>query len=156
MFRNKGKSEEKLASNGTETLNTKADQLFDALNQAKKQKRRKRIRRILVAAVVAVAALIVGVQVLQRQVRQQFGGSAAEVLSEQAARGTISTVVSGSGILLNVDTEVVSAPAGVEITEILVGFGDTVEEGALLATADMATVRTAMPIVWDRRFLWAM
>lgn len=66
MFKNKGKFEEKLASNGMETLNTKTDQLFEALNQAKKQKRRKRIRRILVAVVIAVAALIVGVQVLQR------------------------------------------------------------------------------------------
>lgn len=144
MLRKKGKHEVNFVPAGMETLNTKGDQLFETLNQAKKERRRKRIRTVLVLAVIAAAALIVGVRVLQRQVRQQFGGSSSEILSEQAKRGTISTVVSGSGILLNVDTEVVSAPAGVEITEILVEFGDTVAEGDLLAAADMATVRSAM------------
>lgn len=118
--------------------------LFETLNQAKKKRRKKRIRTVLILAVAVAAGLIVGVQVLQHQVRQQFTGSTSEVLNEQAKRGAISTVVSGSGILLNVDTEVVTVPTGVEITEILVSFGDTVEQGDLLAVADMTTVRTAM------------
>lgn len=143
MFQKKRKNESAPVTNRMDTQDN-GDALFETLNKAKKNKRKKRIRTVLILAVVAAAGLIVGVQVLQRQVRQQFAGSTSEILSEQAKRGTISTVVSGSGILLNVDTEVISAPAGVEITEILVAFGDTVEKGDLLAIADMTTVRTAM------------
>ena len=120
------------------------DALFQALRQSKKQRRRKRIRTAAIGAVVLIVALILGVTTLRRRVREQFAMSSTEVLSAQAQRGTISTLVSGSGVLANVDTEVVSAPAGVEITQMLVDYGDTVTEGQLLATADMATVRTAM------------
>ena len=127
-----------------DTKNARDEALFEALNQSKKAKKRKLIRTIVTIVVVLAVVLIVGVSVLRRQVRQQFGGSGEEVLSEQAERGTISTVVSGSGMLVNVDTETISVPSGVEVTEILVAYGDTVEEGDLLAVVDMATVRTAM------------
>ena len=120
------------------------DALFQALSQSKKQRRRKRIRTAAIVAVVLVVALVLGVTTLRRRVREQFAMTTSEVLSARAQRGTISTVVSGSGMLANVDTEVVSAPAGVEITKILVAYGDTVTENELLATADAATVRTAM------------
>lgn len=143
MFQKKRKNESAPVTNRMDTQDN-GDALFETLNKAKKKRRKKRIRTVLILAVVAAAGLIVGVQVLQRQVRQQFAGSTSEILSEQAKRGTISTVVSGSGVLMNVDAEVLTVPAGVEITEILVAFGDRVTEGNLLAIADMTTVRTAM------------
>lgn len=120
------------------------DALFEALGKSRKAKKRKSIRTVLIIAAVLVAALTAGVSILQRQVRKQFTSSSQEVLRAAAERGTISTVVSGSGTLTNVDTETVSVPTGVEVTEILVEFGDTVSEGDLLATVDMASVRTAM------------
>ena len=120
------------------------DALFEALGKSRKVKKRKILRTVLIIAVVLVAALIAGVSILQRQVRKQFASSSQEVLRAAAERGTISTVVSGSGTLTNVDTETVSVPSGVEVTETLVEFGDTVKEGDLLATVDMASVRTAM------------
>lgn len=120
------------------------DALFEALGKSRKAKKRKSIRTVLIIAAVLVAALTAGVSILQRQVRKQFASSSQEVLRAAAERGTISTVVSGSGTLTNVDTETVSVPTGVEVTEILVEFGDTVSEGDLLATVDMASVRTAM------------
>lgn len=120
------------------------DVLFEALGKSRKAKKRKSIRTVLIIAAVLVAALTAGVSILQRQVRKQFTSSSQEVLRAAAERGTISTVVSGSGTLTNVDTETVSVPTGVEVTEILVEFGDTVSEGDLLATVDMASVRTAM------------
>lgn len=58
--------------------------------------------------------LVVDVSVPKWQVRQQFGGEAQKVLSEQAKRVTISTVVSGSGMLLNVNTETISVPSCVK------------------------------------------
>lgn len=144
MFKKKQAQEPVTASNGMAELKSRDDALFEVLNQNKKAKKRKLIRTIIIIVVVLAVILIAGVSILRRQVREQFGGEAQEVLSEQAERGTISTVVSGSGMLLNVDTEIISVPAGVEVTEILVEYGDTVEEGDLLAVVDMATVRTAM------------
>ena len=125
-------------------LQSKDDALFETLNRNKKARKRKLIRTVVTIVMVLAVILVAAVIVLQRQVREQFGGEAQEVLSEQAQRGTISTVVSGSGMLLNVDTETITVPVGVEVTEILVAYGDTVEEGDLLAVVDMATVRTAM------------
>lgn len=125
-------------------LQSKDDALFETLNRNKKEKKKKLIRTVVTIIVIIAIILVVGVSVLRRQVREQFGGEAQEVLSEQAKRGTISTVVSGSGMLLNVDTETITVPAGVEVTDILVTYGDTVEEGDLLAVVDMATLRTAM------------
>ena len=120
------------------------DALFEALGKSRKARKRKIIRTVLIIAAVLAVGLIAGVSILRRQVRKQFASSSQEVLSAAAERGTISTVVSGSGTLANVDTETVSVPSGVEVTEILVEFGDTVKEGDLLATVDMASVRTAM------------
>lgn len=131
-------------SNTMPPLQSRDDVLFETLNRNKKARKRKLIRTVVTIVVVLAVILVAAVVVLRRQVRQQFGGEAQEVLSEQAQRGTISTVVSGSGMLLNVDTETITVPAGVEVTEILVAYGDTVEEGDLLAVVDMATVRTAM------------
>ena len=120
------------------------DALFETLGKQKKAKKRKIIRTAISIVVILMVVLIAGVSILQRKVRQQFASSKEEVISAVAERGTISTLVSGSGLLMNVDTEVVSVPSGVEVTEILVAYGDTVEKGDLLAAADMATVRTAM------------
>lgn len=143
MFKKK-QSKEPAVSNGMTALNAKDEALFEALNQSKKAKKRKLIRTVIIIIVVLAVVLIVGVSVLQKQVREQFASSSTEVLSAQAESGTISTVVSGSGMLLNVDTETVSVPSGVEVTEIVVKYGDEIEEGDLLAIVDMATVRTAM------------
>ena len=125
-------------------LQSKDDALFETLNRNKKEKKKKLISTVVTIIIIIAIILVVGVSVLRRQVREQFGGEAQEVLSEQAQRGTITTVVSGSGMLLNVDTETITVPAGVEVTDILVAYGDEVEEGDLLAVVDMATVRTAM------------
>lgn len=150
MFKKKqGNQPPKMAANSMTELGTKDEALFEALNRNKKAKKRKLIRTIVIIVVILALVLIVGVSILQRKVRQQFASSDEEVLSAAAERGTISTVVSGSGMLLNVDTEVVSVPTGVEVTEILVEFGDSVEKGDLLAVADMATVRTAMSELQD-------
>ena len=134
MFR---KSKENLPAGGDEAL-------FEVLGRNKKARRRKIIRTVVIVICLLAAALTGGVFYLRRQVQEQFAASTQEVLSAQAERGTISTVVSGSGMLANVDTETVSVPSGVEVTEILVKYGDAVEQGDLLATVDMASVRSAM------------
>lgn len=129
---------------GMEELKSRDDALFDALGKSKKQKKRRIIRAIVIIVLVLAVVLIGGVAILQRQVRQRFASFDTEVLSEVVERGTISTLVSGSGMLTNVDAETVTIPDGVELTEILVENGESVEENQLLATADLATVRSAL------------
>lgn len=120
------------------------EELFDSLRRSKKERRKKRIRRIAIVVGVLAAVLIAAVLILRRQVRVNFAMDQGEVLSATVERGTISTVVSGSGMLENVDTETVTLPEGVEVTEILAQFGESCREDELLATVDMASVRSAM------------
>lgn len=137
-------SNKKQPSNDMPPLNEKDEALFEALGKSKKKKKRKIIRTIVSIVLVLAITLIAGVTILQRRVRQEFAMSNVEVLSYEVTTGTISTVVSGSGTLQNVDTETVALPSGVELTEVLVSYGDTVETGDLIATVDMGTVRSAM------------
>ena len=120
------------------------DTLFEALGRNKK--RRKRRILITMISIVAVLAItgIVGVAALQRKVRQEFASAPGEVLSHTVSTGTISTVVSGSGSLTDVDLNAITVPEGVEITEVLVKANDTVAVGDILATVDMASVVSAM------------
>ena len=120
------------------------DALFEALDKNRKKKRRKII--ITVVSIVAVVAIlaVVGVSLLQKKVQQQFGGDGAEVLSHTVTTGTISTVVSGSGSLTDVDLMSITVPAGVTVNKVLVKRNATVEQGTVLATVDMASVISAM------------
>ena len=134
---------------GMEELKKRDDALFDALGKSKKQKKRRIIRTVMIMILVLAVLLIAGVAYARQQVRQRFASTNADVLSETVSTGTISTLVSGSGILTNVDTETVTIPDGVELTEILVENGEAVEEGQLLATADLSTVRSALADLQD-------
>ena len=122
----------------------KDDALFETLGRNKKRRRRKII--ITVVSIVLVLAIIavVGISFLQRRVREQFASNQGEVLSYEVTTGSISTVVSGSGSLTDVDLEAITVPEGVEITEVPVKRNQAVSEGDILATVDMASVVSAM------------
>ena len=130
--------------NQEETMEKRNDALFQALDKSRKQRKRRIITTVLILLLVIGVVLAVVVSALRQNVQQKFGPSGDDVLTYAAKTGTISTVVSGSGILTNEDTETIEVPTGVELLEILVENGQTVEAGQLLATADMATVRSAM------------
>lgn len=120
------------------------DALFEALGKNKKKRRRRIVITVISVVLVLAIAAAVGVSFLQSKVREQFASSSGEVLSYTVSTGTISTVVSGSGSLADVDTVSVSVPEGVEITGVLVKNNDAVAEGTVLATVDMASVKGAM------------
>ena len=129
----------------TEELSVQRDDaLFEALGKNKKRKRRKII--ITVVSIVLVLAIIavVGVGFLRRRVREQFASSRGEVLSFEVTTGSISTVVSGSGSLTDVDLEAITVPDGVEITQVKVKRNQSITKGDILATVDMASVISAM------------
>lgn len=122
----------------------KDDALFEALGNSKKSKKRRIVRIIVSIVLILALVLTVGVSVLRRRVREEFATRDLDILSYEVTTGTISTVVSGSGTLQNVNTKSVTIPTGVELTEILVSYGDPVEVGSLIATVDMGSVRSAM------------
>ena len=120
------------------------DALFEALGRNKKRKKRRIF--ITVISIVLVLAIIAvgGVGFLQRRVREQFATNQGEVLSYEVTTGSISTVVSGSGSLTDVDLESITVPEGVEITEVKVKRNQSIATGDVLATVDMASVISAM------------
>jgi len=130
--------------------NRHSEELFQTLSQNKKKRRRKVIRTVLIVLAVIAVILVAGVVHLRNQVRERFAAAGAEVESYAVSTGSIHTLVTGSGVLTQVDLEDICVPAGVEITEVLVEARDTVQTGDLLATVDMASVMTALSDLQDQ------
>ena len=127
----------------------KDNALFEALENRQKKRRRKIIRTVIIIIVSLAVILTAGVIILQRQVRKNFASRSGEVSSYAATVGSISTSVSGSGSLTNVDLEEISVPAGVEITAVIAEANSKISEGDVIATVDMASVMSAMSDVQD-------
>ena len=120
------------------------DVLFEALNREKKKKRNRRIRRIVIILAVVALLLAYAVNTLQKRVRETVAAQTDAIKSTVAVIGTVSTTVSGSGTIRDEDTEEISVPAGVKITEVLVESGDKVLSGDVLATVENADVLNAL------------
>lgn len=114
-------------------------------------RRRRRIRNTTILVVAILLLLVAVVFYLQRQVQENYATTdESSVLSAEVTVGSISTTVSGSGTLASEDTEDVTIPSGVEIDELYVEEGDSVEEGDLLATIDTSSVLSALSDVQDQ------
>ena len=120
------------------------DALFEALGKNKKRRKRRIIVTVVSIVLVLAMIAVVGVSFLQRRVREQFASNQGEVLSYEVTTGSISTVVSGSGSLTDVDLNSITVPEGVEITEVKVKTNQAIAKGDILATVDMASVISAM------------
>ena len=120
------------------------DVLFEALNREKKKKRNRRIRRIVIILAVVALLLAYAVNTLQKRVRETVAAQTDAIKSSVVTIGTVSTIVSGSGTIRDMDTEEISVPAGVKITEVLVESGDKVLSGDVLATVENADVLNAL------------
>lgn len=126
------------------------EELFDKLSQEKKQRRRKRLRRVIIIVAVIFAALVMVVSHLRKNVDARFAATQKDVQSYTVAPGTIHTLVSGSGVLEQVDEENVTVPAGVEVDEVIAEAGDAVAKGDLLAKVDMASVVDTLSSTQDQ------
>ncbi len=110
-----------------------------------KEARKKRTVRVILITVIVLAILTVIIGLLRRQVTSKVNESNQdEIQTATVTVGSISTTVSGSGNLADEDVQELSFHSGVEIDEIYVQSGDTVEAGDLLATVNMSTVLSAM------------
>jgi multidrug efflux pump subunit AcrA (membrane-fusion protein) len=109
--------------------------LFHSLQKKKQAKKRRTVRTVIIVVAVIAIALTAGVIRLRRRVAASLV-SDSDVSSAQAERGSISTTVSGSGTLANVDEEEIKIPAGVVIDEIVVKANEKVKAGDTIARLD--------------------
>ena len=117
--------------------------LFHSLQKRKQAKKRRTTRRVIILLLTAAVCLTGGVIYLRRRVTHSLVSN-SDVSSAQARRGSISTTVSGSGTLANVDEEEITVPYGVVIDEVLVKANEKVKEGEPIAALDKSSVLSAM------------
>ena len=120
------------------------DALFETLGKNKKRKRRRIILTVVSIVLVLAIIAVAGVAFLRKRVREEFASCQGEIQSFAVTTGSISTTVSGSGSLTDVDLQAITVPAGVEITEILVKTNQAITRGDILAKVDMASVMSAL------------
>ena len=114
------------------------------------QRRKKKIKtatvvKIIVLVLVTAAVLAGVIYYLRSRVKEQYGSrSSATVLSATVETGSVSTTVYGTGRLQDDDTETQSVPEGVELDEVRVTVGDSVQAGDVLASVKSASVISAM------------
>ena len=130
--------------------NQRAEELFETLSKNKKLRRRRIIWTVLITIAVIVVILVAIVIALTKNVEKRFAAAAAEVQTYEVTTGTIHTIVSGSGVLIEENLEEIDVPSGVEVNEVMVEAGDAVSKGDLLATVDMATVMTSLSSLQDQ------
>ena len=102
------------------------------LPKKKKKNRKKLIRRIV--ALVIVVALIAGIAVWRS--RSGGEGAAAEVLTDMVSRGSITSVVEGSGAAVAKNSASITLLSGGQVLEVYVSEGDYVYEGDPLYTIE--------------------
>ena len=127
-----------------EEQNRRDDELFAALQKTKRKKRVRRVITVLVIIALIGTGLFFMVQRLRKKVDAAVAEQKDDVKSHTVAYGSVSTRVTGSGTISDVDTETVTIPEGVEIDELLVEANDTVSEGDIIATLDMSSLLSTM------------
>lgn len=106
-------------------------------------KRKNSKKKIIIAGVLVIVLLSVAggcFFILRPRRGMAMAKGAAEALSAEAASGSISTTVVGTGTLQNGDAEEVQIPEGLTMDEVLVESGDTVAEGDVLARVNAASI----------------
>jgi len=120
------------------------DALFETM-QRNKKRRKRRIWITVSCIVLAVLMLLTATVVyLRNRVKNKFSAVTADVLTYTASTGSITTTVSGSGTLEDVDLENVTVPANVEVEEISVRANATIAAGDVIARVDLSSVMRAM------------
>ena len=120
-------------------------ELFASLAREKQRKKRRRLIVTVSIVVVLALAIFFGVRAAKKKVSEAVGGMTAPTVSEATVTtGSISTTVSGSGMLSDTDTKQIVLPKGVKLDKILVKAGESVKKGDALATVELSSVMGAM------------
>nr|MCR5089985.1 efflux RND transporter periplasmic adaptor subunit [Oscillospiraceae bacterium] len=123
--------------------NDRDEALFRTLQKRKQAKRRRTVRTLILVGLLAALGLTGAVIFLRRRVTRSLLSDTG-VTSARAERGSISTTVSGSGTLSNVDVEELTVPSGVVIDELPVNANDKVHAGDVLAVLNTSSILSAM------------
>ena len=120
-------------------------ELFASLAREKQRKKRRRLIVTVSIVVVLALAIFFGVRAAKKKVSEAVGSMGAPTVSEATVTtGSISTTVSGSGMLSDTDTKHIVLPKGVKLDKILVKAGESVKKGDALATVELSSVMGAM------------
>ena len=126
------------------TPHNRDDQLFETLKRNKIRRKRRLWLTVIGIVLLVLLALGVTVRYLRGRVDSKFNANNSKVLTFTAAPGSISTTVSGSGVLEDMDLEDLTVPNGVQVDEVLVSANDSVKKGDIIAKIDMPSVLSAM------------
>ncbi len=137
--------DEKNVTSAPEPTGDRDQALFESLQREKQRKKRRRIIVTVAILVVLALAIFFGVRAAKKKVREAVGSMNTPTVSEATVTtGSISTTVSGSGMLTDADTQQIVLPKGVKLDEILVKAGETVKKGDALATVELSSVMGAL------------
>ena len=114
------------------------------LTEQKKQR-----RKAIIWAVAAVVILLLAVMPMLAARKDAAQEQTASILSGTVEYGSIDTQIIGGGQLASEAAVKLEIPEEVKLTEYLVGNGDTVSEGDVIAKVDRVSVMTAITGVQD-------
>lgn len=114
-----------------------------------KNNRKKLIKRYISWGCIALLVVILAVMPLLAKSSAEDDGPVATIRSGTVQTGSITTVLSGGGVLTEDDAVNVTIPSGVKLTSFLVENGDAVAKGDALATVDKVTVMEAIAEIQD-------
>ncbi len=117
------------------------------LSPKKKAKRKKAIIGAVIGCAAVVAAVI-GVRTFMVS-NSASANDSVTVSSAQAESGDVATTIDSSGSIENTGTVSVEIPSDIEITEVLVSEGETVNAGDKLAAVDVASVAEVLVDIND-------
>lgn len=137
--------DEKKVTSAPEQSGDRDQALFASIRREKQRKKRRRIIVTVSIVVVLALAIFFGVRAAKKKVSEAVGSMVAPTVSEATVTtGSISTTVSGSGMLSDTDTKQIVLPKGVKLDKILVKAGESVKKGDALATVELSSVMGAM------------
>ena len=137
--------DEKNVASAPEQSEDRDQALFASIRREKQRKKRRRIIVTVSIVVVLALAIFFAVRAAKRKVSEAVGSMNAPTVSEATVTtGSISTTVSGSGMLADADTQPIVLPKGVKLEKILVKAGESVKKGDALATVELSSVMGAM------------
>ena len=110
---------------------------------------KKRIRKYISWACIVLLVAFLAVMPLIAGSSEETDGPQASILSGTVEKNNISSQLIGGGTLIQEDSEEVTIPTAVKLTQLLVSNGDTVSEGDPIAEVDRVSVMTAITQVQE-------
>jgi len=114
----------------------------------KKRKQQVNVKKLVIVLIIVILVLFgafLGLRYLKQKITERFADTeTSSILTAEVTTGSISTTVYGKGTLSNEDSETLTLPSTVEVTDIYVSVGDSIQDGDLLASVNSSTVLQAM------------